>query len=139
VIMSARRVGVHTVFNVPVAMQRSALGALAEGDEWVRAACAEYRAARDEAVSALAGSGLRFSVAEGGTYLFLDFSEVLDGRPLAVALERAIDHGVLLAPGEAFGRGFERCARLCYTTVPRAELREGIGRLRGAIESLGRG
>jgi aspartate/methionine/tyrosine aminotransferase len=138
VIMAARRVGVHTVFNVPVAMQRAALGALTGGDSWTRAACVEYRAARDDAASALAGSGVRFSLAEGGTYLFLDFSDVLAGRPLAVALERAIDHGVLLAPGDAFGRDFDRCARLCYTAVPRAQLADGIGRLRAAIESLGR-
>ncbi|MGO8998221.1 MAG: pyridoxal phosphate-dependent aminotransferase [Polyangiaceae bacterium] len=138
VIMAARRVGVHTVFNVPVAMQRAALGALAEGDAWMRAARDEYRVARDEAAGALAGSGLRFSLAEGGTYLFLDFSEVLGDRPLAVALERAIDHGVLLAPGDAFGQGFERSARLCYTAVPRPKLRDGIARLRAAIDSLTR-
>jgi arginine:pyruvate transaminase len=139
VIMAARRVGVHTVFNVPVAMQRAALGALTEGDAWTRAACAEYRAARDEAASALAGSGLRFALAEGATYLFLDFSDVLGGRPLAVALERALDHGVLLAPGDAFGRDFDRCARLCYTAVPRPQLADGIARLRAAIESLAAG
>ncbi len=138
-ILAARRVGVHSVFNVPVAMQRAALGALTDGDAWVRAARDEYRAARDEAASGLAGSGLRFPLAEGGAYLFLDFSDVLGDRPLAVALERAIDHGVLLAPGDAFGRGFERCARLCYTGVPRAKLGEGIARLREAVESLARG
>jgi aspartate/methionine/tyrosine aminotransferase len=136
VIMAARRVGVHTVFNVPLVMQRAALGALGAGDAWMNAARNEYRIARDEAASALAGSGLRFSLAEGGTYLFLDFSDVLGERPLAIALERAIDHGVLLAPGDAFGRGFERCARLCYTSVPRAKLQDGIARLRAAIESL---
>jgi aspartate/methionine/tyrosine aminotransferase len=139
VIMAARRVGVHTVFNVPLAMQRAALGALAAGDAWMRTAREEYRAARDEAASALAGSGLHFSVAEGGTYLFLDFSEVLGARPLAFALERAIDHGVLLAPGDAFGRGFERWARLCYSAVPRERLRDGIARLRAAVESLAGG
>jgi arginine:pyruvate transaminase len=139
VIMAARRVGVHTVFNVPVAMQRAALGALADPDRWVHRAREEYRAARDEAASALAGSGLRFSLAEGATYLLLDFSDVLGERPLSVALERAIDHGVMLAPGEAFGRGFERCARLCYTAVPRPQLRDGIARLRAAVESLARG
>ena len=139
VIVAARRVGVHTVFNVPVAMQRAALGALRDGDAWGRAAREEYRAARDETASALAGSGLRFSLAEGATYLFLDFGEVLGDRPLSFALERAIDHGVMLAPGDAFGRGFERCARLCYSGVPRPQLREGLARLREAIGSLARG
>ncbi len=136
VILAARRVGVHTVFNVPVAMQRAAIGALAGGDGWIVAAREEYRAARDEAAQGLDGLPVRFSLAEGGTYLFVDFADALDGRPLNVALERAIDHGVLLAPGDAFGRGFESCARLCYTSVPRARLRDGLARLRAAIESL---
>jgi aspartate/methionine/tyrosine aminotransferase len=138
VIAAARRVGVHTVFNVPVAMQRAAAFALRSGDGWMLAARDEYRAARDETAAALVGSGLRFWVAEGATYLFLDFTAVLDGRPLGVALERAIDHGVLLAPGDAFVRSYERCARLCFTAVPRARLADGVTRLRAAIDSLAR-
>ena len=136
VVAGARRVGVHTVFNVPVMMQRAALGAIRSREAWMRAARDEYRTARDEAAGALAGSGLRFHLAEGGTYLFLDFSDVLGDRPLSVALERALDHGVLLAPGDAFGRGYERSARLCYSAVPRPRLRDGIDRLRAALASL---
>jgi aspartate/methionine/tyrosine aminotransferase len=136
VILAARRVGVHTVFNVPVAMQRSALGALRSGGAWMTAAKEEYRLARAEAAKGLEGSGLRFSLAEGGTYLFLDFADVLAGRPLKIALERALEEGVLLAPGEAFGRGYETCARLCYTAVPRPQLADGIARLRTAISAL---
>jgi aspartate/methionine/tyrosine aminotransferase len=136
VVAAARRVGVHTVFNVPVAMQRAAALAMSGGDAWMRAALIDYRAARDEAAAALAGSGLRFATAQGATYLFLDFEAVLGGRPLSVALERAIDHGVLLTPGEAFGRGYERFARLCFTAVPRPRLAEGCARLRAAVESL---
>ena len=65
VIAAARRVGVHTVFNVPVAMQRAALGAIRTGSAWMAAAREEYRSARDEAARGLDGSGLRFSLAEG--------------------------------------------------------------------------
>jgi aspartate/methionine/tyrosine aminotransferase len=136
VIAAARRVGVHTVFNVPVAMQRAATLAMSGGDAWMRAALVDYRAARDEAAAALVGSNLLFTVGQGSTYLFLDFERVLDGRPLSVALERGIDHGVLLTPGEAFGRGYERFARLCFTAVPRPRLAEGCARLRAALESL---
>ncbi len=138
VIAAARRVGVHTVFNVPVAMQRAAIAAMTSGDAWMRAAREDYCAARDETAAGLVGSGLRFWVSEGATYLFLDFTPVLDGRPLSVALERAIDHGVLLAPGDAFGRGYERSARLCFSAVPRPRLADGVARLRAAIDSLAR-
>jgi aspartate/methionine/tyrosine aminotransferase len=135
-IRAARRVSTHTIFNVPVVAQRAACAALDAGPTWVEEARREYLAARDSASEGLTGSGVRFSLAEGGTYLFLDFRELLGDRPLLPLLERAIDHGVLLAPGDAFGEGYERWARLCFTSVPRDELREGIARLRAAIDDL---
>jgi aspartate/methionine/tyrosine aminotransferase len=136
VIAAARRVSVHSVFNVPVAMQRAALGALAGGEAWVKEAGATYLRARDASVAALAGAPVRFSVAEGGTYLFLDLSPVLGDRPTSVALEAAIDRGVLLAPGDAFGRTYASWARLCYTAAPLPRVLEGIARLRDALESI---
>ena len=79
------------------------------------------------------GSGVRAQRPDGGSYLFLDFAPVLDGRPLQELLERAIDRGVLLAPGSGFGDAFGTWARLCFTSVPRARLLEGVARLREAI------
>ncbi len=131
----AQRMGVHTVFNVPVAMQRAALAALAD-TTWASTARTTYRSARDIATRALAGADVRFSRAEGGTYLFLDFRELLDSRPLTDLLARAIGKGVLLAPGEAFGKDYATCARLCYTSVPTERVVEGIARLREAMEEM---
>ena len=136
VIAIAQRVSTHTVFNVPVIAQRVATAAVVSGAEWVLSAKAEYRAARDAAASALAGSRARFNIAEGGSYLFLDFAELLGDRPLSHLLERAIDRGVLLTPGDAFGAGFERCARLCFTAAPREKVLEGISRLRRAMDDV---
>jgi aspartate/methionine/tyrosine aminotransferase len=139
VILAAKRLSTHSVFNVPVPMQRVALEALASGNRWVDQARADYRAARDAAASALAGARATFSLAEGGVYLFLDFSELLAGRPLSLLLERAVANGVLLAPGAAFGADFENSARLCYTCVPRPRLLEGITRLRTAMDEIAGG
>lgn len=136
VISAAQRVSTHTVFNVPVIAQRLAVAALESGGTFLDDTRRQYRAARDAAVHALAGTAVRFSVAEGGAYLFLDFTDVLDGRPLTSLLERAIDRGVLLAPGDAFGSGFERCARLCFTSVTREKLLLGIERLRAAMTDV---
>lgn len=142
-IEAARRVAVHTVFNVPVGSQRAAIQALAGeelGDGWLASAVERYRKARDaafEAMAPLAAMGVRCPRSDGGTYLFPDFSPVLRGRPLTALMERAIDRGVLLTPGEACGRGFERHARLCYTAAPLPRVLEGIARLGKAIEDLG--
>jgi aspartate/methionine/tyrosine aminotransferase len=138
VIAAARKVSVHTAFNVPVAMQRVALAALASGDAWIDEAREDYRRARDAAAKALEGSGAKFSLAEGGVYLFLDFADVLRGRPLKELLALAVQNGVLLAPGEACGAAHATCARLCYTSVPVPRMLEGIARLRAAMETFTR-
>jgi aspartate/methionine/tyrosine aminotransferase len=130
VVTLAQRMGVHTVYNVPLAMQRAALAALAD-EAWTARARETYRAARDAAARALEGS--RFHLAEGGTYLFLDFSEALRGRPITELLALGIDNGVMIAPGAAFGETYATSARICFTSVPEALVTEGIRRLREAL------
>ncbi len=138
VIAAARKVSVHTAFNVPVAMQRVALSALRDGDSWIVDARSDYRRARDETARALEGSGARFSLAEGGVYLFLDFSPLLDGRPLKTLMELAVERGVLLAPGESCGVAHASSARLCFTSVPLPRVLEGVARLREAMDDFRR-
>jgi aspartate/methionine/tyrosine aminotransferase len=139
VIAAARRVSVHTVFNVPVSMQEVALAAFRGEAGWADAAKARYRRAREVAEGALAGAGLSWHRPEGGAYLFVDFAPVLgEGGSLSRVLARAIDEGVLLTPGDAFGQAYATWARLCFTSVPEERLLEGIARLRRAIERSAR-
>lgn len=144
VVAAGRRVSTHTAFNVSVAMQRAALAALSD-DAFPRQSLTSYREARDVAARALAGSPIRFHLAEGATYLLLDFApgfEAIDRaglpRPLLALLERAVDRGVLLAPGDAFGEEWANTARLCFTAVPVERLRVGIERLLDAFDALRR-
>lgn len=139
VVEVARRVSTHSVFNVPVIAQRAALAALEHGDGFVASARRAYVDARDRAARALEGRPLRFALAEGGSYLFVDFAEVLDGRPLDTLLERAIARGVLLAPGDASGAAHATFARLCYTAVAPEALDRGVAALVDAVDALARG
>ena len=136
VVALARRASIHSVFNVPVASQRVALEALGDAS-WVASARDDYRAARDVVARALEGTGARFVLPGGGVYFFPDFAPVLGGRPLRALLERAIERGVLLAPGEAFGAAFPTHARICFTSVPVPQVLEGIEALKRAIDDLG--
>jgi aspartate/methionine/tyrosine aminotransferase len=129
----ARRVATHTVFNVPVASQRVALAALRAPPDWIHAAREGYRRARDATMRALLldrNVPLRAFAPDGGSYVFVDFAEVLGPRrPLRGLLERAIDRGVLLAPGDGFGDAFGTWARLCFTAVPLDRVIEGLARM----------
>ncbi len=135
VVSAMRKVSTHSVFNVPVLMQRAALAALGD-DPWVANARSYYLEARDAAHDALRGAKVRAFLAEGGVYLFADFTEVLEGRPLSELLKLAVAEGVLLAPGEAFGAAFTGHARICYTSAPLDRVMIGIERLKVALAKL---
>lgn len=132
VVAHARRLAIHSVFNVPVIAQRAARAALAD-EGWVASARATYAAARDRAVARLARTKLRFSVPEGGVYVFADFGPVLDGRTLPELLTRAIGEGALVAPGDAFGEAFASWARICFTSAPIDDVERGLDALARAF------
>jgi aspartate/methionine/tyrosine aminotransferase len=146
VVAAGRRVSTHSAFNVSVVMQRAALAALTD-EAFPRAARETYRHARDRAMQALSGAPIDVHRAEGATYLFLDFARAFDAmgreragdRPLLSLLERAVDRGVLLAPGDAFGAGHATFARVCTTAVPEDRVVVGIERLLEALEAMQRG
>jgi aspartate/methionine/tyrosine aminotransferase len=136
VVAAAKRMSVHSAFNVPVAMQRAALEALSSGSTWLDGARSDYRAARDATLAALEKLPVRVDRPEGATYVMIDFSEVLGERKLTDLLAHAVSRGVLLAPGEAFGAVTAKSARLCFTSVPIARVLEGIDRLAKAIDDF---
>jgi aspartate/methionine/tyrosine aminotransferase len=108
-------------------MQRAALTALQHGGEFLARARAEYAAARDATVARLP---VPCGVPEGGSYVFLDLERYLaPGEQAVDLLERLAAEGILLAPGDAFGKAFACWARLCYTAVPRERLLAGLDKL----------
>jgi aspartate/methionine/tyrosine aminotransferase len=132
-----RKICNHTLYSVPLHLQRAAVRALAHSAGFLSHAYASYRAARQEAVASVRAP---FFQPEGASYLFLDLSgfgpsDAPDCHPV---LERLLDAGVLLAPGDAFGDGFAGYARLCFTAVDPPRLREAIARLNQVLEELAR-
>jgi aspartate/methionine/tyrosine aminotransferase len=121
----------HSVYNVPVAMQRAALGALQDGAPFLAEARARYRAARDRTHARLKAPS---ALPPGGAYLWVDFSRWSAGDCLPV-LERLAEKGVLLAPGSAFGDTCHAFARLCFTGVDEARLDEGIDRINAVLDA----
>lgn len=119
----------HSVYNVPVAMQRAALGALLGGGPFLAAARASYVAARDRARERLRA---RAACPPGGSYLWVDFA-AWTGPDCMPILEQCAQAGVLLAPGSAFGDACRGFARLCFTGVPPDRLDEGIDRINAVL------
>lgn len=130
-IIAVRKMSNHTVYNVPRAMQEAAHRAMLHGAPWVDRARQVYREHRDLAYELVRAP---CALPQGSTYLFLDLSEYCRGEDTCLGvLERLVDAGMLLTPGGAFGHLFHKWARLCYTSVPRAELEEALGRLNDVL------
>ena len=130
VLHAIRKLANHSVFNVPVAMQRAAHSALVGGDAFLVAARERYRGARDRARSRLAAPA---ELPPGAAYLWVDFGRWCGGGDCMPVLERIAAAGVLVAPGSAFGDACARFARLCFTGVDEARLDEGIDRINAVL------
>jgi aspartate/methionine/tyrosine aminotransferase len=94
-------------------MQRGAVTALDEGDGFITEQVARARQARDLFCAALADTGrARFSVPPGAFYLFFSIDGVKDSR--AAAFDIVDQANVGLAPGTAFGEGWDSYFRICF-------------------------
>ena len=129
VITAVKKLVNHSVYNVPVAMQRAAFGALRGGDAFLHTARERYRAARDRAHARLRAPAV---LPPGGAYLWVDFSR-WTGDDCMPMLEKIAAAGVLLAPGSAFGERSGGSARLCFTGVDEVRLDEGIDRINAVL------
>jgi aspartate/methionine/tyrosine aminotransferase len=132
VMRALRKIVNHTVYNVPAPLQEAALSVLADpgGEAWLARAREVYRQARDAAAAMVAAP---HHLPDGATYLFVDLSRHVGADGLWPLVERLIDAGVSISPGEQFGSGFERHARLCFTAVPPERLLVGLERLQRVL------
>jgi aspartate/methionine/tyrosine aminotransferase len=125
---TVRKIANHSVYNTPVLSQRAALAALEQGGTWLAETRKQYQAAADLVRTRLKG---RFHPAQGGAYVFYDTSGA--APDVWTFIDRALEAGVSLAPGEAFGHDFARYVRICFTAVEPADLADAIDRLNSVL------
>ena len=115
-------------------MQRGAVAALDQGDDFVAEQVERARQARDIVGAALKGTGRAvFSLPQGAFYQFFAIDGLPDARKAAFEI---VDHAnVGLAPGTAFGPGGEGFLRLCFHRRL-DQVDEAMNRLAGWISSL---
>ena len=116
-------------YCAPRPMQFGAARALAQGDQWLANMRETYgRAGR------AAAQALQIPEPQGGTFLFFNLDPYLRrGESATSLLERCVDAGVMLTPGNACGSAYGGWARLCFTSVPEADLHEALKRLRAVL------
>jgi aspartate/methionine/tyrosine aminotransferase len=103
----------YSTSGVAAFMQRGAVAALEDGEDFLRQQVERARQGRAIICGALAGSNrVRFAWPDGAFYLFFAVNGVPDTRRLAFTL--VDEAGVGIAPGTAFGHGGEPFMRLCF-------------------------
>lgn len=103
----------YSTSGTPAFLQRGAVAALDEGDDFVRDEVEAARVARDAVASRLLETKRVDLVRPAGAfYLFFAISGIDDVRQAAFDIVDEANVG--LAPGTAFGPGGERFMRLCF-------------------------
>ena len=124
----AKRIGTHTFYSTPTGCQLAALKVLGpEGDAWVAQARAKYAE-----LGAWAADRLGVERPDGSTFLFVDVADHLDEDGLEGLLGRAVDGGLLVAPGTTFGP-YPHHVRVCFTSAEPERVRAGIDVLAGLL------
>ena len=117
----------YSTSGVATFMQRAAITALTEGEEFADQQVARAAEGRDIICDALAGSNrVRFARPEGAFYLLFSVDGESDTARLAL---RLVDEaGIAMAPGTAFGPGGEPYLRICFARKA-DDMREVASRL----------
>ena len=103
----------YSTSGVAQFMQRGAVAALEQGEEFVAMQVERARTARDLLCEAIGATGrARISPPQGAFYLFFAVDGVTDS--LAACFDIVDNAKVGLAPGSAFGDGAEDFFRLCF-------------------------
>lgn len=124
----------YSTSGVAQFMQRGALAALDQGDDFIAGQVVRARQARDLVCGILGRTGrARFNVPRGAFYLFFAVEGIADSRQAAFEIVDRANVG--LAPGTAFGAGGEKHLRLCFHRRL-DQLEEAAERLARWIESL---
>ena len=120
---------------VPLFVQDAGIAALRGPQDCVAAMRAEYRARRDLVVEGLnAIPGIRCTTPAGAFYALPDISGLGIARARSFT-NLLLEFGVATLPGTDFGRHGEGYIRISFATG-QDKLREGLRRIRAAVESL---
>ena len=123
----------YSTSGVAAFMQRGAIAALEEGEDFVRLQVERARRGREIVCGGLAGSNrVRFAWPDGAFYLFFTVEGVEDTSDLGL---RLVDEaGIGIAPGTAFGPGGEAFMRICFARKAE-DLSEATRRLATWLQS----
>lgn len=120
----------HIDYGVFFPIQKVASIALQEGDSFLESNRSLYEARRDAFVTQLSQIGWKVKSPEGGMFVWAKVPENFDSLQFTLA---ALDKGVVVTPGHAFGQEGEGYVRMALVH-PETTLIEAANRLQSLIQ-----
>ena len=117
VMLWLRRLTNHSIYNLSPSLQKAALAVLREGPDFIRQWAPAYEAARNQMAQVVHAPR-----PQGGAYFFPRFENAERAWDF---VERALQAGVAVAPGAAFGEAYASHVRICFTCVDQPTLDKG--------------
>lgn len=127
-IAALRKVAAHAFYSTPTASQIAAHRALETADDWLHQTRRTYAE-----LGARAADRLGVPAPQGSQFLFFDISDALGDGTFQQFLERCLQRGLFIAPGEVFG-SWPSHIRVCYTAAPPDIVKRGIEVLAELLE-----
>jgi aspartate/methionine/tyrosine aminotransferase len=107
----------YSTSGSPVFVQRAAIEALNNGDDFIVSQIEKAKKSRDIFCAAFEATGrTRFLKPDGAFYLYFSIDGVTDSRKATLKMIDDIKVGI--APGSAFGPGSEQFFRICFARSP---------------------
>ena len=123
-ISAALKVSTHQAYCAPSFAQEAALAALNHGDDWLTETVTSYRRALTQGAATLGVKG-----PPGGTFLFVDIAAVLDERGPLGFLERCLEAGFIVTPGDSCGSHYGSYIRICCTSTQPEQCQAALSQL----------
>ena len=120
---------VHSFYSVPTAAQVMAIKVLKEEQAWLENTKRVYHQTGVQVAHILGQP-----TPTNGTFIFMDIASALRGRTFETFMKACIAEKMLLAPGSAFGKGYETYIRICFTSADPEVVVEGATILQQILE-----
>lgn len=120
---------VHSFYSVPTAAQVMAIQVLESESDWLQSTKRVYHQTGIQVAEILGQPA-----PTNGTFVFMDIASTLQERTFDSFMETCIAEKMLLAPGSAFGKGYETHIRICFTSAPPNVVVDGAKVLRQIID-----
>jgi N-succinyldiaminopimelate aminotransferase len=125
------KIAVHQLYSPSTIAQHMMVEPVKNQNDWKLKFVRQAQELRDLFIG---GLNISPPVPEGTYYLFFEITDYLNGGDVNTIIDKCLDAGVSVAPGNDFGTHYRDYIRICFTGEPVDKLKISIERLNNIFE-----